>query len=291
VGEVRRIIREKKVDIVTAHSYWTMMLSRMATPKDVALVNTYHFADYDTLRHTPNCRRMMALDKLTYRKRIRVVAVSGYVQNVLKEQCNYGEAIAIPNFVSEKFSLNPSSEAASWKPGKHLKLVATGSLKKEKNYELLLEAFKDLKDSPVSLDVYGGGPLLETFRQQAIQSGITNLVFKGPSSQLPELLPQYDAYVMSSFSEACPLSPIEALSCGLPLILSDIPPLLEITDGKGLFFTNRDSSSFVQLIGDVISGARPLFYNPEFAKERLDYYSKARCLADLDTLYRDLLRP
>lgn len=286
--QLRQLIKREKVNVVTAHSYWTIILSRLATPRNVGLVNTYHFADYETMHDNISCRRMIFLDKLTYNKRIHTITVSEYVQDIVEKWCNRTAHVqTIVNFVSEQFSNNKTTTniGGQWAPGAPLKLVAMGSLKKEKNYELLIEAFKDLKDLPVHLDVYGDGDSLEPFRAQAVANGSANLVFKGPTSELPVLLPQYHGFVMSSFSEACPLSPIEAMSAGLPLILSDIPPLKEIAAGEALFFRNRDAGSFTSIIKSILHGSQPLTLNPQFAAQRLEHYSKSNYLQALDHLY------
>jgi glycosyltransferase involved in cell wall biosynthesis len=290
--QLRQLIKKRKVDVVTAHSYWTIILSRLATPRNVGLVNTYHFADYETMQDKINCRRMIRLDKLTYNRRIHTVTVSKYVQGIIEKWCNpQGNIRTIVNFVSEQFSNNrtTTNKGGQWMAGEILKLVAMGSLKKEKNYELLIEAFKELKDLPVQLDIYGDGNSLGPFRELAAANGSTNLVFKGPTSELPVLLPQYHGFVMSSFSEACPLSPIEAMSAGLPLILSDIPPLKEIAAGEALFFRNRDAGSFADTIKSILNGTRPLSLNQQFAAQRLEHYSKRSYLQALSSLYNSAI--
>jgi glycosyltransferase involved in cell wall biosynthesis len=52
--------------------------------------------------------------------------------------------------------------------------------------------------------------------------------FLGARSDIPDLLHELDLFVFSSVHEGLPLAAIEALLLGVPMLVSDIPPLLEV---------------------------------------------------------------
>jgi glycosyltransferase involved in cell wall biosynthesis len=60
------------------------------------------------------------------------------------------------------------------------------------------------------------------------------------------------ALVATSDLEACPLTPGEAGAVGCPLILSDIPPHREVTEGRGRFFPVGDVHALAASMRDVL---------------------------------------
>ncbi len=281
---LRKIMREHGVSIIHSHSYWTNMVARRAAPRSVKVVNHYHFADYDTMKGHPSLKRMIWLDRLTRRSRHRIVCVSDYVRHILARECGFTRNIfTIHNFIgSQYYGDRPKAQAPQ--PGHPLRLVAFGGTKREKNYGLLIKVFEALKDEPVSMDVYGGGPLLEELRQAAAH--LPALRFQGNSGALQDLLPGYHAYVMCSVSEACPLSPIEAMSAGLPLILSNIPALKEFAADVATFFEPHDTDALTRIIREVLNSGLVLRSDLAAYAQILQRYSEAQFLQKLVAVYR-----
>jgi glycosyltransferase involved in cell wall biosynthesis len=71
---------------------------------------------------------------------------------------------------------------------------------------------------------------------------------------MEKILPQYDAFVMSSFYEGQPVSLLEAMACGLPALLADIPVLREVTGTDAIYFDINDPDSFVAAVQQVLDG-------------------------------------
>ncbi len=285
VLRLRRILRDEGVSIIHAHSYWTNILARVAAPRSVQVINHYHFADYDTMKGTISVRRMVWLDKLTRRRRHRLLCVSEYVTTVVRRESGFTENIqTLLNFIGDKF-YEGKVKAEAWAPGTILKLVAFGSPKWEKNYGLLIEAFATLRELPVSLDVWGGGPMLHELQDAA--RNLPQLNFRGESSAIHEILPHYHAYVMCSVSEACPLSPIEAMSAGLPLILTNIPALKEFAADVATFFEPTDAQGFANILRGVLAGDLELRADLPAYQTILQRYSKTHFIQRLDTIYKD----
>jgi glycosyltransferase involved in cell wall biosynthesis/2-polyprenyl-3-methyl-5-hydroxy-6-metoxy-1,4-benzoquinol methylase len=285
---IKKIIKTNGVSIVHSHSYLTHIISRLSSPKSILLVNSYHFADYLTRTNGYIKNRMIFLDRLTYSKRVKIVAVSNFVAGILKDTCGY-EAMVLPNYIGDAFFAH-KKKVAGWNGQGVLKLISIGNLKKEKNYELIIAAFGKLKDQPIELDVYGAGEQLQTFHNILEQQQINNLRFKGGIDDVDNKLYEYHAYVMSSYSEACPLSPIEAMSAGLPLILSSIPALTEIAGNAALYFQSNNVESFVTLITNIVQQQIKMKADDELYTSILERYSKPQYLNLLNGLYEPLAR-
>lgn len=121
-----------------------------------------------------------------------------------------------------------------------------GSLIKRKNISFLINVFKELKEQNYQLVIIGSGPLLQKLKKMSTD----NIHFLGhiPS---PERLLRYSRFFISaSLSEGLPNSVLEAMALNVPVILSDIPPHLEIFSGfeYDQFFNVECEKSLIDLL-------------------------------------------
>lgn len=107
------------------------------------------------------------------------------------------------------------------------RLGFVGRMSPEKNLDLLLEAVRGLRG--VSLILVGDGPLRPALEKKARESGI-DATFHGtvPNERLPGLLNTCRAFVLPSRWEGMPKAVIEAMSCGLPVIGTDVPGIRDL---------------------------------------------------------------
>ncbi|MFY0253354.1 glycosyltransferase [Chitinophaga sp. 30R24] len=105
-----------------------------------------------------------------------------------------------------------------------------GVLTDRKLPQVTIEAFKKLsdqyKDQSVCLVIVGSGELEDACKMEA--SGYKNILFAGTVSDTRPYLVASNCYVASSKSEGLPMSVVESLALGVPVILSDIGPHAEI---------------------------------------------------------------
>lgn len=130
-------------------------------------------------------------------------------------------------------------------------LLSLGRVSEAKQPVRLVEVFDRVRESvpDALLVVAGGGEQLERTRARAKALGLCDHVrFLGPVDyrHVPDLYRLADCYVMASRSEGSPLSLLEALSSGLPAIVSAIPPLQfvgEASLGRVVEFADRDRAA------------------------------------------------
>lgn len=116
-------------------------------------------------------------------------------------------------------------------------LISVGSLTPQKGLTDLLEAFTLLRQThPAAvLAIAGDGPLrdhLDTCIRQFQLEGHVHLL--GPRHDVPALLAASDVYVSSSHWEGLPVSILEAMAAGLPIVatrVGDIPHLVPTDSG------------------------------------------------------------
>lgn len=112
-------------------------------------------------------------------------------------------------------------------------IVTVGRLSPEKGHLILLQALKLLHDEGVvfELQIIGAGPFDKAIRREAVQLGIDGHVgYTGEllPEEVSKRLAEADLFCLPSFSEGLPVSIMEAMAVGVPVVttwISGIPEL------------------------------------------------------------------
>jgi 1,2-diacylglycerol 3-alpha-glucosyltransferase len=129
-------------------------------------------------------------------------------------------------------------------------LIYSGRLGPEKNLGFLIRAFAGTAEAikNAHLLIVGGGPEEDQLRQLADQTGISERVhFTGmlPYSELPRYLSMCDAFVTASVTEVHPLSVIEAMATGLPVLgIHSVGVGDTVEDGVTGLLSSQDQAAF-----------------------------------------------
>lgn len=114
-------------------------------------------------------------------------------------------------------------------------LVSVGELSARKNHMMMIRAMAEVKDLDIVYIVCGTGAQEEALRRQVQELQLEHKVFfAGYVNDVNEVLCQSDAFVLPSYQEGLPVAVMEAMTCGLPVIASDIRGVRDlIKHGKG----------------------------------------------------------
>jgi glycosyltransferase involved in cell wall biosynthesis len=77
--------------------------------------------------------------------------------------------------------------------------------------------------------------------------------FLGPQEDVARLFHAADLYVMCSLTEGLGIAAVEALACGLPAVLSDVPGLKDLRSIEGIAWTTTQYEDIAQSIRDQLS--------------------------------------
>jgi glycosyltransferase involved in cell wall biosynthesis len=121
-------------------------------------------------------------------------------------------------------------------------IVFSWRLDPVKNFKFLLEVFEYCHkvDGTVKLLIVGDGPERHKIEQLSLQKNIhTGLVMVGQRLEVLPYLRAGDVFLLTSLTEQMPLTILEAMSVGLPVIASDVGEIRHIIDdGKDGFLRN-----------------------------------------------------
>ncbi len=122
-------------------------------------------------------------------------------------------------------------------------LLSVGRITGIKNPMYQMRLAKALQGSNVHLVMAGGGDMLEACRENVEKEGMSNVHLLGPVpyDSLPGLYGAADAFLSTSIYEGLSLSLLEAMSSGLPCIVSEIPGTSIVSEADcGLRLACRD---------------------------------------------------
>ena len=175
---------------------------------------------------------------------------------------------------------------ARWRPregGPGGRLLFVGRLTKRKGLHVALSALAELKEHAWSLDVVGDGPQRSELESQALALGIEDRVrFHGFRDDVADWMADKDCLLFPSFDEGMPLTLMQAIRVGLPVLASKIAPVAELVEDESRLIPPGDTAAWKEVLLEVLDGRKaPPVYDPglvpsdaRMSREVLGFYGK-----------------
>lgn len=142
-----------------------------------------------------------------------------------------------------KIILNPLKDNLPYQSDKvKNRIVTAARLEPQKNILLLIRAFEKLDRQDFELYIYGQGSEELMLKRYVEEHHISNVVFKGFSSNVHEEIKEAMIFVLSSSYEGLSNSMLEAMAMGIPLITTDHP-----IGGPRMLIKNKENGLIVPL--------------------------------------------
>lgn len=181
-----------------------------------------------------------------------------------------------------------------------------GRLTPVKNHRMFLEAISCLKDSG-AIDLFrfliiGDGELKMELIHYSRELGIEEWVaFSGWQKDMPSLYKGLDIVVLTSLNEGTPVTLIEAMSAGIPVVATDVGGVRDLLGNQGRVLEGFQIAQNGILVpsGKSANLARALLFlsrNEEISKEMtsrakkfvMEKFSLERLVMDMESLYSEL---
>ena len=212
-----------------------------------------------------------------------VVSPSAGMKDVLKDMGIDVPVDVVPNGVDIKPFLDPVEPLERTEFGfqaQDVILVYMGRLGPEKNLPFLLRSFAGIAQAydNVQLMLIGVGPAKADSQDQVKYMGIEGRVrFTGlvPYDQMPRYLALGDAFVTASVTEVHPLSVIEAMASGLPVLGIDSPGIGDtIQDGvTGYLIPEEDLAAYTAQMVRLVVDQKQREQMSEQARKSVESYA------------------
>jgi glycosyltransferase involved in cell wall biosynthesis len=285
--ELIGLMRRLRPEIVHANSSKAGVLARLAAaatrvPIRIFTVHGWAFKAYDGLAS----RLYLAADRLMRPLTTMTICVSETERTagLAMRTCSSERTTVIANAVE----LQPARpEPAAGPP----LVLSVGRLKAPKDFATLVCAVASLPSGSCRLRIAGDGPERAALSEEIHRLGLDGVVeLLGYRDDVSELLRASHLFVLSSRSEGMPMSVLEAMACGVPVIASAVGGIPElVVDGEsGLLVEAQDPQALAQAIARMLEDhelrqrfglaghkrAQELFDPERWRREHVDLYYK-----------------
>ncbi|WP_440874885.1 glycosyltransferase [Thalassotalea sp. PLHSN55] len=173
-----------------------------------------------------------------------------------------------------------------------LRLGVVSRLIPLKNIALLLSVLKSMPaeiQAKIKLQIFGDGPEKAPLTQQVTDDKLENLVtFHGNVIDENQIYPKFDVLVMCSNTEGLPMSILEAMGFGLPVISTDVGAISQVVDDKssGWLYQVKDGEALNTILTALIQNPEKISTAGKQAKQFIDdNYAIASVYQDYQKVY------
>jgi glycosyltransferase involved in cell wall biosynthesis len=189
----------------------------------------------------------------------------------------------------------PADMRAVPRPKRGFTLLHVGRLAPLKDHATLLQAVARTRalHPDVRLWIVGDGPLEPSLQKLTYELGLKECVtFFGEQADVSPFLLAADLFVSSSVTEGLPVSLLEAMSAGLPAVVTDVGGMGEIArlSGAVTLVPSSDPERMAEALCDAASSKQRLSNMGKLASRCYEqYFRPERMLDDYMSLYEGLV--
>jgi len=186
-------------------------------------------------------------------RRVRVIFVpSKYVQKKVIARFGVNNVLAIPSGVNSS-TFHPLARQTTYDLPKRY-ILFVGTLEPRKNLPGLLEAWGKINRDFPDVALVIAGTTGNVFRDVELTRELARVHFLGHvEAELPALYARADLFVLPSLDEGFGLPVLEAMACGVPVIVSDGGALPEVAGDAGLIFNLSRSDALSTILKASLS--------------------------------------
>lgn len=173
-------------------------------------------------------------------------------------------------------------------------IVVARFSKPKRNIEILY-IVRELLDAGKNIKVtfVGDGPDFNKATRVAdeLQLG-ESVVFLGARTDVAELLPNFDVFLLLSNWEGFPISIIEAMRAGLPVVASDVGGVEEaVKNGANGYLVDADDTNLIQIFSRMADGYEDMScLGTQGRRIYLKYFTVKNMLEKITYVYGNVLR-
>lgn len=171
-------------------------------------------------------------------------------------------------------------------------IASIGELDDNKNHITVIKALATLGRKDFKYVVCGVGPNKDMLLAEAEHMGLKeNVILAGYRLDIPDVLNAADIFVFPSFHEGMPVSALEAMACGLPIICSEIRGNVDIIreGDNGYLFQPSDVETLARKLEYLLDDAEKRKIMGLKNKENVKDFSLESVTEELKKIYKSVL--
>lgn len=171
-------------------------------------------------------------------------------------------------------------------PNDSFVLLSVGELNKNKHHEIIIKALAELKNPNIYYVICGQGPLEYYLKSLSKKLNIeSQVILLGFREDVNEIYKIADVFVFPSYREGLPVSLLEALASGLPVICSDIRGNIDLVENgiNGYLVRVNDINGYAKAIEKMRQTHLELMET--YNNDKIKYYDISNVTLELKKLY------
>lgn len=287
------VVFRQKADVVHFHSIGPSLLSwivKIFKPK-ARLVATFHSQCYNHQKWGVFAKFFLQLgERMICSVPDKTITVSRTLTDYAARR--YGKkTVYIPNGV-EMPTTKEADKIKRWGLERGNYIVSVSRLVRHKGVQYLIAAYKQISTDK-KLVIVGDGAFTDDYVQELkdLAGSNPNIIFVGNQSGevLQELFSNAYLFVQPSESEGLSIALLEAMSYGLPVLVSDILENVEIIDGVGAVFENKNVTDLTLKLNAVLAMDETLLQEniQKLKAIVLKNYNWDNIVREIETLYKE----
>lgn len=289
-------ILKKEVDIAHIHMSYkgsfsrTNLLVKLFYKFKIPIIVHLHGSEFREWYNSLSERRQMSIKKMISRTN-KFIVLGEKWESFIKEIAPSARVAILPNSVSCR------NENATWNSSPFT-IIFLGVLIKRKGLFDLLSAFSVALEKslvPLKLIIAGDGEEYSALNQVVKNKGLSEFIkFSGwiSSDEKFRLLKKSQVLILPSYNEGLPMSILEAMSFGLPIISSDVGSIDEVViHNENGFLTSPGNIEMLSEYIVSISSDRERWENMSKSAKILSHskFSEKAYFDKLIMIYREIM--
>lgn len=273
-NETKKLIREGQYDIIHCHTPIVSAFTRLAARKLKKATVIYTAHGFHFFKGAPffNWLVYYPIEKLLAPLTDLLITINSEDYELAKKKLKVKKVMYKPGVgIDTKAIAKVSPHTYDIRnhlniPMDSVVMVSVGEINHNKNHKMAIDALSRVKNKNIHYAIAGIGKLRDELTEYANSIGVGDRVhFLGFRTDIFEILKASDMFVMPSYREGLSVAMMEAMSCGLPVIASNIRGNCDLVDEEGGFLF--DIHNIDELVGHI----ETLSDNPELRKSMGQY--------------------
>jgi glycosyltransferase involved in cell wall biosynthesis len=259
IRAISHYVRENGIQIIHAHGYKADLFARLIRVPAVRKMATVHGWSKQDLGIKGKLYRL--LDTAALKGMDKVIAVSGAIAHDLQSRSFAAEKVAVIHNGISVDTATATVDRTALRSRFGLRqsefvIACVGRLANVKGHKYLVEAVDLLlKEYPdCCLVIAGDGPLRPQIEAMIADRKLGHRIrLVGFTADISGFLAMSDAFVLPSLSEGLPISLLEAMASGLPVIASAVGGICEVVTSpeNGVLVPPADSAQLFGALEDL----------------------------------------
>lgn len=292
--ELQNLFRKIHPDLIHCHSSKAGILGRWAA-RQCGIPSVFTAHGWAFTDGVPEIKRKIyrLIEKIAGKWCKKIICVSEYDRNLALREIPQlkDKLVTVHNCIPDTIFQKKWNQFNDTKE-KTLEIVTVARFSPPKKILETLDVVNNAVHQGIKLHLtfIGNGPLFDQAVSQANAIGIENHVtFLGARTDVEKLLPNYDLFLLLTNWEGFPISIIEAMRAGLPVMASDVGGVSESVESKIGWLIPSHTENVVHEIQQISAHKDILVKKGIAAREKyLNHFTVYKMIKEIYRVYQTL---